>query len=163
MPYVFIGDDAFPLETTLMKPFSNKTLDESEAIFNYRLSRARRMIENTFGILASKWRIFRAPIKADVDLVDDIISSCVCLHNWLRNSKCNQYFHKNLVDVEVNGAIQEGSWRSCNNNFINLRPSQKRNTYKEAKQTRLKFKEFFTSDDSVPWQWNIIASRRQTT
>ena len=38
---VRVGDDAFPLRTNLLKPFSRRNLTIEEKIFNYRLSRAR--------------------------------------------------------------------------------------------------------------------------
>lgn len=55
-PCVFVGDEAFPLNTYLMRPYSYKTrggLIENIRIFNYRLSRCRRTIENAFGIFTA--------------------------------------------------------------------------------------------------------------
>ncbi len=47
-PYVIVGDDAFQLKTYLMKPFPGKCLTDSQLIFNYRLSRARRIVRKCF-------------------------------------------------------------------------------------------------------------------
>ena len=60
--YCFIGDEAFPLKDTLERPYPGKNLPEKLRIFNYRLSRARRVVENAFGILSSRWRFLRSPI-----------------------------------------------------------------------------------------------------
>ena len=54
-PYVFVGDEAFQLTDSLMKPFPRAVLSLKERVFNYRLSRARRVIENTFGIDAARF------------------------------------------------------------------------------------------------------------
>ena len=82
-PYVFVGDDAFPLRYNLIKPYSNKTLDMRQIIANYHICRAIRIIENSFGILASRFRIFRRPIIAQVETVESITKACVALHNYL--------------------------------------------------------------------------------
>ena len=79
-----MADDAFALKENMLKPYSKSDLSDTERIFNYRLSRARRIVENSFGILASKFRIFRKPIMADVKIVENIIGPSVCLHNWLK-------------------------------------------------------------------------------
>lgn len=52
VPFVFIGDEAFPLSKNL-RPYLRDQLDVRKRIFNYRLSRARRIIEATFGVLKS--------------------------------------------------------------------------------------------------------------
>lgn len=58
LPYVFLGDEAFALREDFLKPFGQGELNIERRIFNYRLSRARRVIENVFGILANRFRIF---------------------------------------------------------------------------------------------------------
>ena len=60
----FIGDEAFPLQENLQCPFPGKGLSEGLRIYNYRLSRAPRIVENAFGILSARWRFLRAPIQA---------------------------------------------------------------------------------------------------
>lgn len=76
-----LGDDAYPLKTNLLKPYSRQRLTIEERIFNYRLSRARRCVECAFGILVAKWRCLKTELQIYPDKVD-IVVKCVCLlHN----------------------------------------------------------------------------------
>ncbi|XP_052871371.1 uncharacterized protein LOC128276954, partial [Anopheles cruzii] len=61
-PYVLVADKAFALSKHLLKPYPGHPTDQSESTYNYRLCRARIVIENVFGILASKFRVFASPI-----------------------------------------------------------------------------------------------------
>ena len=64
LPYFLVGDEIFFLQTWLMRPFSEKTLvNQMRKTLNYRMSRSRRIIENTFGILVARWRISQKPIE----------------------------------------------------------------------------------------------------
>lgn len=73
VPFCFVGDEAFPLLPNLMRPYPGKSLPLHQQVFNYRLSRERRTVENTFGILASKWHIYKKRIIADVSTIRLII------------------------------------------------------------------------------------------
>ena len=50
-------------------------------MFNYRLSRARRVLECAFGICASKWRIVDKTIETKVDTDVEIVKCVSLLHN----------------------------------------------------------------------------------
>lgn len=81
-PYVIVGDEAFPLKSYLLRPYPGKqNVEYDKRVYNYRLSRARRTIENSFGILANRWRIFRKPIILKVEKTMKIVQATVCLHN----------------------------------------------------------------------------------
>lgn len=54
IPYSIVADDAFPPNTWLLKPYPHRLMTPEERVFNYRLSRARRIVENAFGILAHR-------------------------------------------------------------------------------------------------------------
>lgn len=56
-PFVMVGDEAFPLQTHLLRPFPGRHCPPDQKAFNYRLSRARRIVENAFGILAVRWSL----------------------------------------------------------------------------------------------------------
>lgn len=62
-PYCIVADEAFPLKEYLMKPYPNRKLSVEQRIFNYRLSRARRVVENAFGILANRFRVLLTTIN----------------------------------------------------------------------------------------------------
>lgn len=66
MPYAFVGDEAYPLRNDLLKPYLHRRLQPEQRIFNYRLSRARRVVENAFGILANRFRVFHTTICLDL-------------------------------------------------------------------------------------------------
>lgn len=82
-PYFIVADDIFPLKPYLMKPYPGMMLPLPKKIYNFRICTARRTIENTFGILASRWRIFRRSIIADVPTAEMIVAATICLHNFL--------------------------------------------------------------------------------
>ena len=68
-PYFLDGDEALALKQRMQRPCSEGELPEVRRIFNHRLSRARRVIENAFGFLAARWRIFHRPIQESVGTV----------------------------------------------------------------------------------------------
>ena len=81
--FVFIGDEAFSLKSYLMKLYPRRELNKNCKIYNYRLSRARRTVENAFGLLVSRFRVFEKPIATCVETTVKIVKAACVLHNWL--------------------------------------------------------------------------------
>lgn len=80
-PYVIVADDAFALQRHIMKPFPARNLTYEQRIYNYRLSRARRVVENAFGIMCSKFRVFSKAIPLAPEKVETVVMACCCLHS----------------------------------------------------------------------------------
>ncbi|XP_025085867.1 putative nuclease HARBI1 [Pomacea canaliculata] len=68
MPFVLVGDEAFPLKEHLMKPYP-RGLGDHDNIFNYRLNRVRRVSENAFGILVNRFRLLLNTLNLSPDVV----------------------------------------------------------------------------------------------
>lgn len=144
LPHFFIADDAFPLSKRLMKPYSgrrNVPLTKEEEVFNYRLSRARRCVENAFGIFSVKWACVNRTFNCQPDRVKTIVGACCLLHNFLLNRTNDTYIPENYQDaLDPNGQYSQGNWRRSSQ-AIDPIPAQNRN----AKQIRDALKEFVTS------------------
>ena len=84
VPYFFIGDNAFALRSTMMKPYSLRGLTNDQRIFNYRLSQARRVVENAFGILANRFQVLLSTMQHHPSTVKLIVKACLILHNLMR-------------------------------------------------------------------------------
>ena len=65
-----------------MKAFpDNGRLTSQQKLFNYRLSRARVVVEHAYGRLKGRWRCLLKRIDIDVRNVPELIAACCTLHN----------------------------------------------------------------------------------
>ncbi|XP_022823338.1 putative nuclease HARBI1 [Spodoptera litura] len=151
--------DAFPLRTDVLKPYNTRgEFNDKQKIFNYRLSRARRVVENTFGILVSKFRIYEKAIPLSVQKVEQLVKTTCALHNWLRETTVD-YVQQRSLETEdwVTGSIVPGEWREVPSLAISdLPPTNARNHSENARRVRDLYAEKFVTSCTVSWQWNMI-------
>ncbi|CAH1983683.1 unnamed protein product [Acanthoscelides obtectus] len=82
--HVIVGDGAFGISNKIMKPYARTNMTHKKKIFNYRLSRSRRYIGSTFGIMSNQFRVFRTPISVGFNVTKNIVKACCILHNFIR-------------------------------------------------------------------------------
>jgi hypothetical protein len=111
-----VGDDAFSLKPYLMKAYKNynRPLTQEESIFNYRLSRARRSIENVFGILVSRFRFLDRKLAVKLGTDKKLVSAARSLHSCLVITSKAIYISGGATDEKNNetGEIIPGRWKS---------------------------------------------------
>ena len=160
IPYFLLGDEIFPLNIWLQRPYPGP-LDEEKKIFNYRVSRARRTIENAFRILSARWRIFRSPIRADVKTAELIVQAAVCLHNFLQLTSSAAYTPLGFIDSENDdGSIKEGDWRKIvreGTALSDLPRARGGRRQLEAKELQAALKHYLNSENGmVEWQLEYV-------
>lgn len=89
----------------MMKPYSKAQIlqDANKRMFNYCLSKARRVSENAFGIMCAIFRIFFTPIYLKPETVDLVVTVCCCLHNLLRN----EYLSENPFRADITQNLED--------------------------------------------------------
>ena len=105
--YYIVRENAFGINKSLMNPISIRNMEHQERIFNYKLSRARRVVENAFGILA----VLLRTINHKPETCRKISKTCEILHNHIRLRY--PATHNNLMDSEEqNQNVIPGAWRN---------------------------------------------------
>lgn len=67
-------------------------------LFNYLC--LFQVVENAFGILAARWRIYYRCLDAQVQNVTKIVGATVCLHNFFMTTQRKEYAPQTLIDYE---------------------------------------------------------------
>ena len=132
-----------------MKPYPQTGLTAEQRVFNYRLSRMRRISENAFGLIVNRWRVFRAPINLNPGKVTKITLAALTLHNYLLSEiNHTSESHDNSGENAHKGEVVSGG-----SSWLDFSPRCSNNHTVEAKAIREEFKGFFNNEGAVPWQW----------
>lgn len=133
--------------------------------FCRRLSRARRTIENAFGILVARFRIFHKVIRAAPETVDAIVKATICLHNFIKSqqSDAQMYCGSGFIDRDVGGVLIPGEWRKevPANSALQTEQNHRfgnRNACREAWEFRDYVKDYVNNTGSsiCPWQFDFV-------
>ena len=136
----------------MIKPFAARYLTREERIYNYRCSRARRVVENAFGILVSRFRCLLTTLATTPFNAKKIVKACLCLHNLMRQRFPNLQ-NADLDGEDDNGQVIPGAWRDAGfleeMEVAGRAPRQSR----AGKEQRIYLKHYYNSEaGSVPWQ-----------
>jgi len=136
-----------------MTPYGQTGLTAEQRIFNYQLSRARRVVENSFGILVSIFGVLQPPVALSPQKAQTIVLTCCYLHNYLLRNQAQMYISRGSVDTEdfESGNIIDGTWRTSGQS-TSLQTSHSRNSAPSAKAVRYSYCDFFNNEGLVSWQ-----------
>lgn len=87
VPFMIVGDPAYPLLPWLIKGYTGFGLSAEEESFNVHLSSARITVEQGFGRLKARWRILQKQMDCNYEFSAEVIAACCTLHNFVENNK----------------------------------------------------------------------------
>lgn len=147
LEYVFVSDEAFAMRSDLIKPYNRYSLNKERRIFNYRLSRARRIVENT-----SRFRIFHTSINLKVENIETVVLAYCALHNFLRKISPQSYTPPGSMDSEniIDHSVELGE-RCDHERMHNLQRNLRGQQLESAKIVRENFTKYFNQEGSVAW------------
>lgn len=147
MPHVIVADAAFPLKRYIMRPYPGQDLSDERLVFNYRLSRARRIVENAFGILASVWKVYTRRIRLEPENVDKVVKATCALHNFLITTKSN------AKAAQPHGRSEEATGSVPASTLPSMERMRGNRGSNDAADTRDKYAVYFSSrSGAVDWQ-----------
>lgn len=155
--FVIIGDEAFALHQYILKLYAQKELNYEKKVFTYRLARARNVVENAFGLLASRFRILHTYLAMTPTKINYIVLAACVLHNFLiKNSSPyvthNTFDKKNIKTHE----IEPGDWRQNSVELTPLRNNPTRNVSTDVKTNRNNYWDYYNGLTKVEWQDKMI-------
>ncbi|KAL3177528.1 hypothetical protein MRX96_039093 [Rhipicephalus microplus] len=145
------GDAGVWQTTLLQKDIDNKkaglpelvkggtNLTEEKKILNYRLSRARRVVENAFGILANHFWCFHTVINASPERVTAIV-----------NAAC---VRRNFLGSDMSSAPDSCAETSPAVSMLSVPAASRGRIGAVGAALRDKLCCFFNDKGAVPWQW----------
>ena len=123
-----------------MKPYGRKNIADAHRIFDYRLSRKRRVTENAFGILANRARVFSAQKNLNENNISIVVLVSLSSHNLLRESSRDTYMLPGFTNkIQMEGSICNSTWRDeASSKFLCPLETTKQNRYsKNTKEIRM--------------------------
>lgn len=102
LTYTIVANTAFTLKTYLMRSYTAWDLPRHQQMFNYCFFRAKNVLENTFGILTSRWRILLHALNLHPERVNALILTTCILHNFLLDPRENQQWLDDLKATPAN-------------------------------------------------------------
>ena len=124
-------------------------------MFNYRLSRTRRVVENAFGVLSSVFRVLRKPLLLQPERAQVVIMATIRLHNFNETVGLQEIITLlQLVLIwKKMEKFESGDWRQ-ENEQVSLLPlrSVARRSKVTAEKIRDDLAKYFSTSGAVHWQ-----------